>query len=397
MNFALLGSDYESISLATAAVAQGHRIVWCGDAAWARGQYELPWLQVEDQADQWELLLDDHFCDAVIVGRGDAPPALRGEQVSLLAKNGIALLTTFPLVDSVLSYYEIDMAQQESRALVRHFNPAIQKQPIVEQCSQWILAGHPLFGKIEQVVWERPLADRSREQVLWHFARDVQLLSQVAGRLNRLGALGSPDEEATYAGLSVQMLGHQKLPVRWSVEPADGEQQTRLSIIAEQGKFMVRFDESGRAVQTELNHAGQKESAELEHCDPATSAVADLVEALENKDAKLSTWSDALRAMELADTIEISLRRGRMIDVHAQQLSEELSFRGTMSAVGCGVLLILPPFLLALGWLGGLLGLPVARYWPHGLLALLAVFLLFQLLTKLLLSAPGDRGTDETA
>jgi hypothetical protein len=342
------------------------------------------------------LLLDDHFCDALIVGRGDAPPALRGEQVSLLAKNGIALLTTFPLVDSVLSYYEIDMAQQESRALVRHFNPAIQKQPIVEQCSQWILTRHPLLGKIEQVVWERPLADRSREQVLWHFARDVQLLSQVAGRLNRLGALGSPDQEATYAGLSVQILGQQKLPVRWSVEPIDGQQQPRLSLIAEQGKFTVRFDDSGRAVQTELNHAGQKELAELEPCDPAASAVADFVEALENKDANLSTWSDALRAMELADTIEISLRRGRMIDVHAQQLSEELSFRGTMSAVGCGVLLILPPFLLALGWLGGLLGLPVAHYWPHGLLALLAVFLLFQLLTKLLLSAPGDRGTDET-
>ncbi len=72
MDFALLGSDYESVSLATAAVAQGHRIIWCGDTAWARRQYELPWMPTEDLAEQWESLLDDHFCDAVIVGRGDA-------------------------------------------------------------------------------------------------------------------------------------------------------------------------------------------------------------------------------------------------------------------------------------------------------------------------------------
>jgi hypothetical protein len=390
MNFALLGSDYETISLATAAVAQGHRIVWCGDIAWALQKFELAWLPEEDQAQQWELLLDEQFCDAVIVGRGDAPPELRSEQMILLAKNGIAILSTFPLVDSVLSYYEIDMAQQESKALVRHFNPATQSQPIVQQCRDWILAGHPQLGAIEQLVWERPLADRSREQVLWHFARDVQLLSQVAGRLNRLGALGSPDEAATYSGLSVQMLGEQKLPVRWSVEPMDPAEHPRLSLVAEQGKFTLRFDEAGRATQSEMNHAGQTESSAVEPIDPAALAVTEFVDALKNRDASGSTWSDALRAMELTDTIEISLRRGRMIDVHPQQLTEELSFRGTMSAVGCATLMILPPLLLLLGWLGELVGLPLARYWPHVLLSLLATFLLLQVLSKLLMRRPTD-------
>jgi hypothetical protein len=74
MNFALLGTDYESISLATAAVAQGHQILWCGDIARGQQHFDLAWLPEEDQAQQWELLLDEQFCDAVIVGRGDAPP-----------------------------------------------------------------------------------------------------------------------------------------------------------------------------------------------------------------------------------------------------------------------------------------------------------------------------------
>jgi hypothetical protein len=38
-----------------------------------------------------------------------------------------------------------------------------------------------------------------------------------------------------------------------------------------------------------------------------------------------------------------------------------------------------------LGWLAGLVGLPVAQYWPHVLLALLAAFLAVQVLSKLLL------------
>jgi hypothetical protein len=89
--------------------------------------------------------------------------------------------------------------------------------------------------------------------------------------------------------------------------------------------------------------------------------------------------------MELADTIEISLRRGRVIDVHSQQLTEQLSFRGTMSAVGCGLLLAAPPLMILLGWIAGKLGAPVAQYWPHALLSALALFLGFQLLPKLFL------------
>jgi hypothetical protein len=88
--------------------------------------------------------------------------------------------------------------------------------------------------------------------------------------------------------------------------------------------------------------------------------------------------------MEIADSIEISLRRGRMIDIHSQQLTEHLAFKGTMAAAGCGVLLVLAPLMLAVGWIAGQFGVPVASYWPHALLVLLAAFLGLQLLPKLL-------------
>ncbi len=362
MNFALLGIDPESVALAQAAEAAGHAIVWCGDVTDACPR--MPNWPAADLGDEWEALLDHRAADAVIVGRGQAAASLRAEQVNLLTKNGVAVLTSFPLVDSVLSYYEIDMARGESDAVLQHFNPLTEQHAIIGQCREWIDNGHPQLGAIEQVVWERPLAERTQENVLWHFSRDVELLSQVAGGLNQLGALGSPDETATYTGLSVQLLGKNEVPVRWQVGPVEHETHARLILIAEHGKSTIEFDD----------------------VDAASQAIERFVDSVTAGNGSASTWPQGLAAMELTDTIEISLRRGRMIEVHQQQLTEQMAFKGTMSALGCGVLLLLPPLLLFCGWVAELVGLPVpvARSWRYILLGLLLAFLGLQLIPKLL-------------
>lgn len=392
MKFALFGADEESLSLAQAAVQAGHEVVWAGDVAVARDGWDLPWLPAEDLADQWEALLDHHTCAGVMVGRGLSPPEVRTDQLNQLIKNGIAVLATFPLVDSVLSFYEIDMVRCESKAVLHHFNPLAQPLPAFLQCARWVADGHPQLGQVEQIIWHRPLVQRTREQALWHFARDVELLGQVAGRLNRLGALGSPDEEATYAGLSVQLLGQSKIPVRWEVGPAQQSVLPRLMLVAENGTLNVEFNETGQPIC----FAVDQQTEPIEPIDPYAMALNHFIEAIEGREQATSTWPSALHAMELADTIEISLRRGRMIDVHDQQLSEDLAFKGTMSAAGCGILMILPPLLLVGGWLAGLFGLPVAHYWPHVLLALLTAFLIFQTLPKLLLNSRPTDPTDDS-
>ena len=389
MKLALFGYDAESLELAAAAVKLGHSIDWCGDAVSAR-QNGPPWLPKEDLGDQWEALLDRAVCDGVIVGRGDTLSNLRAEQVSQLVKNGVAVLTTFPLVDSVLAYHEIDMSRSEGAGVLHHYNPLVVQSSFIDQCRKWICDRHPELGKVEQLAWERPLSVRTRDVVLWHFARDVELLACISGGLNRLGALGSPDAEVTYSSLSVQMLGPQSLPVVWSVGPADLLEGTHLRIVFQHGKVAARFDASSHFERLDDHGADQVQSSALVPVAPATEAIQRFVSALQSGDLGSSTWPAALRAMELADTIEISLRRCRMIDVHHQQLTEQLSFRGTMSAVGCGVLLILPPLLLVCGWLAEQLGLSVARYWPHLLLASLIFFLALQVLTKLFLQSDGD-------
>ena len=376
MRFALLGADAESLPLAAAAVAARHEVAWQGDLSLADRE-QFPWLATVDEAEQWEDLLIAETADAILIGRGTAGDDLRARQVQELARLGRPMLVTFPLFKSVLTYFEVDMSRTEGGALLQYYNP-LREAPALAATVSWIAEGHPRFGRVEQIAATRAMVDRSREQVLRRFAPDVDLLSHVAGKLNRIGAHASTGADADYSALSVQLLGAAELPVRWNVEPPADAEGLALHFICERGRETIWFDSQGLVAQSPIA--------------AATGAIERFARAVVAEDALASTWLQALRAMELTDSIEISLRRGRMIDVHDQQLTEQLAFKGTMSAFGCGLLLVIVPALLVIGWIAGLVGIPVAEYWPHLLLAILALFLGLQFLPKLLYKSPPADG-----
>lgn len=376
MNFALLGADEESLQLAAAAVAAGHSLVWQGDLApTAAGMFD--WLPVTDEGEQWEDLLVADAAEAIIIGRGVRSEELRIRQVQELARLGRPMLVTFPLFDSVLTYFEIDMSRTEGKSILQHYNP-LRWASTWNDAATSPTSAHPLYGAVEQIAATRWLANRDRAEVLRHFARDVDLLGQVAGKLNRIGAHAATGATADYSALSVQLLGSTERPVRWSVEPPEDAEGLSLTFICERGRETQKFDAAGRSVN--------------EADDPAGAAIAKFVADIEADAAAASTWPDALHAMELVDSIEISLRRGRMIDVHDQQLTEQLAFKGTMAAAGCGLLMLLVPATLLAGWIAGLVGIPIAQYWPHVLLLVLTLFLGVQFLPKLIYEGPGKSG-----
>ncbi|MCA9237395.1 MAG: hypothetical protein KDA44_18100, partial [Planctomycetales bacterium] len=302
MKLALLGNDLDALALARAAAAAGHAVVWVADAP------NLP--EFDDclaPVEQWEDLFDDDLADAVIVGRGSADPQLCSRRVQELVKQGRAVLTTFPLVPSVLSYFEIDMARGESGAAVRHFNPVLGSAPL--ELLRTALAGTLAeLGTVESVTCERALADRSRENVMWHFARDVEMLDAVVGGLDRVGAHGGagrgPDDPQAYAGLSVQLSGRDERPVRWNVVPAHGDPAMRVTLLGEQGRVTVVWDVAGRAVRATLHTGAGDKDFPLSESDAAARAIEELAAACgPAPSAARSTWGAALHAMELADTI----------------------------------------------------------------------------------------------
>ena len=372
MRFALLGADAESQAVADAAVAAGHPVVW-------------PAPSTLDPNVAWEDLFDSDAADAIIVGAGGASADLRARQVQELAKQGRPLLVGHPLLPSVISYFEIDMARTESGAVVRHFNQLLESLRFVDQ-SVFSQAAASKLGAVEQITATRALGDRSRDAVLWHFARDVEALAHLAGRFDRIGAHAAMgDSDAAYASLSVQLSGPRQIPVRWSVEPLGHGAALTVTMIFEHGRAAFIFDASGAI--TDFSEQGILDHSEIRAASSpalAHSAVTQFVDAVETESSDASTWPAALDAMELADTIEISLRRGRMIDVHHRELTETLAFKGMMSAVGCGLLVVLVPLMLVVGWIAGVLGIPMSHYWPHLLLVFLAAFLALQFVPKLM-------------
>ena len=387
MKFALLGVDVESLRLAEAAIAVGHEIASTADmeekppaaAAWAGAD-------PPEDAQAWEAVLDAETADAIIIGHSAGNEELRARQVQELARLGRPMLVTFPLFSSVLTYFEVDMVRTESDALLAHFNPLVEPA-VVEAAAIWVEQGHPELGAVEQINATRWLRDRSRQRVLWHFARDVEMLDRIAGRLDRLGAHAGAEGDAAYAALSVQLLGSSQIPTRWAVEPPTRVEGLSVTLVCQRGRVTLQFDAEDRLSESSPHEARENEER-VDEVDPELTAIERFAAAVEAGDSAVSSWPDALHAMELADSIEISLRRGRMIDVHHQQLTEHLAFKGTMAAVGCGVILVLVPFMLLAGLIAGQFGVPIARFLPHALLALLVVFLGLQVLPKLLYREP---------
>lgn len=381
MKLAVLGTDADVLALVAAALSAGHQVVWLGDVRpQDRDQLQsiVPRFRVSED---WESLLDHRLADAVIVGHGEAAEALRAEQLKRLAADIMPVLAVHPIGTSVLAYYELDMARHEVHGILRHYAP-LADSPALAILSDWVASGSGPIGAVHQIVLQRSLDDCGRESIIRHLARDAETLRTVAGGIRSVSAVGPRAADASYASLQVQMTTPGTTTLRWAVTPAPhGVSSATLQLIGERG--VAEFDlATGDRLTTTI--AGHTESQPLPPFDAPRAAIDSLAASLSANGTAgaeaASTWQAATAAMEVVDTIELSLQKGRTIEVHQQRLTEQLAFRGTMAAFGCGLLLVTFFVLILAGVVGDVLGLPIRQFWPIILLAVLAIFLLMQAL-----------------
>lgn len=391
MKLAILGTDPDLLRLATAAIAEGHLIVWIGDVR-PEDSEAIARLapQLADQSSEWELVVYRGTADAVLVGRGTAPTDLRAEQLKRIVAEAMPLLVVHPACESVLPYYEVDMTRREMGGIVRHYNP-VAGHPVFTELANWVRKGHPAIGPIHQVTCERRVADTSRAAVTLELARDVEALATVAGDIRRVSAIGPKMTQASFASLQVQMTCNNPVSVRWSIgSQAGADYDMAMSLVGERGTIrLLAFEADAssepRAWQLEITSADEHDRQSLEPYDGARAAIQQLEQAVTSTNGEqrgeMSTWNSATRAMEVIDAIELSLEKGRTLDVHQQQLTERLAFRGTMAALGCGLLLVgFCVFVLVtlFGTAEGGERRQLISSWPMLLLAVLAFFLLLQ-------------------
>jgi predicted dehydrogenase len=396
MKLAILGTNGDILRLAAAARQMGHEIAWIGDVRRADSETirQLAPQSIDRKA-EWELVLDRAFADAVLVGTGEAPADLRAEQLKRLAAEAMPLLVVHPVFESVLPYYEVDMTRRETYGIVQHYNPVVG-HPIVAELQGWVDAGHPTLGQIHQVTCERRLGDNVRRSAVEHLARDVELLASVAGDIRRVTAIGPRSADDSFASLQVQMSSSGPASLRWSVRSSpQAATGLDLALIGERGSAVARIDdlrsEDGQmAWELQTRAEDQQDRRTLERFDLAGAAIERLAEAIAETDterrAARSTWESATRAMEVVDAVDLSLAKGRTIDVYQQQLTERLAFRGTMAALGCGLLMVGFVAIVLVTMLGGAERQgrpPLVPGWPMVLLAVLAFFLVLQVVPLL--------------
>jgi hypothetical protein len=257
---------------------------------------------------------------------------------------------------------------------------------------------------VEQVLFERFLPDRNREIVLRQFARDADLLQFVAGDATKLHALGSVSGSTAagpYANLAVQLTCENGLVGRWTVSPVEDQPGARVTLVGAKGKAILSMPQQNAPWRLETRTAGQSTSDEYPEWDPAATALEKLAAARDGAVVD-PTWNEAARTVELAETIDMSLKRGRTIDLHHEEFSDIGTFKGTMASAGCALLMggVLLVVLVAIadvvaaqaGW-NRLAG--VFHQWPFLLLGVFGGFLLLQLL--LLIGKPRQQSQQTVA
>ncbi len=152
----------------------------------------------------------------------------------------------------------------------------------------------------------------------------------------------------------------------------------RLTYIGAAGKATLTVPDDGSPGELFVQVQGESRPEPLGATNAIDAALADLLRKV-GSDVHSPTWKTAARGMELADSIELSLRKGKTIPLYNTAPSEQGTFKGVMAAMGC-FLMFASLGLVLLGLLLARFGVPYADKIPIAVAALLIVFLSLQTL-----------------
>ena len=385
LRIGLLGCDVRLAEVALAASGRGDRIVAAHDVP----AETLRVLGIVTGIASWEPLLDAATCDVVLVG-ADGWSDARAEAVRTLVQAGRPLVLSQPLELSMLWAYELDMIRRDTGSRLVPCLPD-RLHPFVTRLRGRLeasLAG--VDAAAESLHFERRMTDRSKAAVLAQLARDADLVRAVAGDPARLSTLGAAEAEAAWQTLAVGFTGATQLPVRWQVAPAGRPGLTiRLQSVADGITIEAPDDPTSDWTWNGEAHGGgfDRGAATLTALDAALG-----IGSPRDTDAiPPAAWSDAARAIELAETVPRSLARGRSIDLHREEFSDLGTFKGTMASLGCGLIMVALFVVIVatvvagvareFGWAaaGGLVDA-----WPVIVLLVLGLFLALQIIPFLL-------------
>jgi myo-inositol 2-dehydrogenase/D-chiro-inositol 1-dehydrogenase len=227
------------------------------------------------------------------------------------------------------------------------------------------------------------------------FARWVDVIRALIGEVESLTALGDPPGGSPERSLTVQFRGRAGRSAELRLFPPDARRATRIALEFEREDLSLEMPAgpSGPSILSYRSAKGDL-SEDLPPSDPHEAVLDVLGRAVEGRPARPDLL-DGTRAMELRSAAARSLRRGRAVDLHYEEVSEANNFKTVMTSVGCmvllGCLVALPAALV-----GPALGVGQTIYIAYAIPPLLVVFALLQVLRLAVKPpAPGGKGSSE--
>ncbi len=365
MNFLILGDGPDEYAWARAIDAHpGHRTwaVYPSTAGGAAGPRDL------DEA------LAIAGVEAAVVG---GEPEFRAEALRRVAAVGLPALVLHPPGPNADPYYQVALSRAETGALVVPALP-LRLHPGVEALREALnrgeLGGSPLLRA--EVTGHEPGADL----VLDAFAVGVDAVRALLGEVDAVTATGEPPGDRPTVDLLVQLRAPQsrRAEIRASGRP-DGP--ARLELIGPETSIALEYDPEfeGPARLVRRSASGATSVEEMPPWDGRAALLDVLDRAARSGDEPSPGLLDGTRAMELAEAAGRSLRKGRTVDLHYEEMTEAGNFRSVMTSLGCllllGVLVGVPAALA-----GPALGVGWTIYLAYAIPPILVGFILIQFL-----------------
>ncbi|WP_156512672.1 hypothetical protein [Planctomyces sp. SH-PL62] len=320
------------------------RIAVIGDGeaerAWADWVRESPDHVLIATGDVDEVLSATGF-DAVVVG-GPIPD--RAEALRRASVEGLAVVCLHPPGADALAYYHAAANVETAGGVVVPDLPMRLHPGLAPLRSAIVDGSLGEFRSLRQVV----PAVVGEDLVRVSFAQSIDVLRSLLGEFQTLTASGDPEGTEPAHDLVVRLRAEGGRLAELRIAPGEF---ASLGVMGSEGACDLDFDASW---------------------DPHAA----ILESLQVPGGRGSTLLDGIRAMELTEAVERSLRRGRTIDLHREPMGEEARFKSLMTTAGCLVLLGAVMLFVAAS-AGRALGFEGAVYLayliPPGLVAFLAL------------------------
>lgn len=368
MNFLIVGDGPEELAWAVALAERSeHRLV----AAWP-GLKAFPELPGRDD---FEAALAVAGIEAVVVGGPISE--LRGEALRRVAGGGWSAIAIHPPGPDAGPYYNVAMSRQETGAIVVPDLPA-RRNPGVDAIAA--ASEKRALGEFRELRYEVPIGPGATDLVGTEFARVVDVLRAVLGEVEAVTATGDPPGERPSLGLVVQMRGPagRRGEARLTVTPL--AVPARLVLVGSEGTLALEHDPAwlGPARLVRQTARDGETVTDLPPFDPH-AAILRVLESARLGEPRHPNLLDGTRAMELTEAVARSLKRGRTVDLHYEEMSELGTFKSTMTGLGCG-LLVLAVCILPVALAGPALGFRWTIYLAWLVPPVLVLFVLLQVL-----------------